>query len=69
MGSIPVTTTISIFLNALRYKWGALRYRWAALRDTNGRGTESISLSSGLRGTEYMILQIGGALQYFSGGF
>ena len=43
---------------------GVLRYKWEANCDTNGRSTESVSLSSELRGTESTAIQIGGVLQY-----
>ena len=41
---------------------GVLRYKWEAYCDTNGRSTDSISLSSKCRGIK--TVQIGGVLQY-----
>ena len=43
---------------------GVLQYIWEAYCDTNGRSTDSISLSSERRGTKSTAIQIGGALQY-----
>ena len=43
---------------------GVLRYKWEAYCDTNGRSTDSISLSSKRRGTKSTAVQIGGVLQY-----
>ena len=41
-----------------------LQYKWEAYCDTNGRSTDSISLSSEGRVTESTAIQIGGVLQY-----
>ena len=43
---------------------GVLQYKWEAYCDTNGRSTDSISLSSERRGTRSTAVQIGGVLQY-----
>ena len=43
---------------------GVLQYKWEAYCDTNGRSTDSISLSSERRGSESTAIQIGGVLQY-----
>ena len=59
-----MTTTTKIFPKALRSKWGVLQYKWGAYCDTNGRSTDSISLSSERRGTRSPAIQIGGVLQY-----
>ena len=65
LGNIPVTTTTKIFPKVLRYKWEVLQlYKWEAYCDTNGRSTDSISLSSERRGTKSTAIQIGGVLQY-----
>ena len=42
---------------------GEVRYKWEAYCDTNGRSTDTISLSSERRGTESTAIQIGGVLQ------
>ena len=52
----PKTTAIRI--------GGILQYKWEAYCDTNGRSTDSVSLSSGRRGTESTAIEIGGVLQY-----
>ena len=57
LGSIPVTPTTKIFPKLLRYKW-------EAYRNTDGRSTDSISLSSEHRGTGCTAIQMGGILQY-----
>ena len=43
---------------------GVLQYKWEAYCDTNGRSTDSISLSLERRGTEITAIQIRGVLQY-----
>ena len=43
---------------------GVLQYKWEAYCDTNGRSTDSTSLSSECRGTKSTAIQIGGVLQY-----
>ena len=43
---------------------GVLQYNWEAYCDTNGRRTDSISLSSERRGARRIAIQIGGVLQY-----
>ena len=57
VGNIPVTTTTKIFSKVLQYKW-------EAYCDTNGRSTDSISLSLGPRGTKSTAIQMGGVLRY-----
>ena len=57
MGNIPVTTTSNIFPKVLRYEW-------EAYCDTNGRSTESLSLSSERRGPKSTAIQNGGVLTY-----
>ena len=42
-----------------------LQYKWEAYCDTNGRSTDSVSLSSERRGTKSTAIQMGGVLQYF----
>ena len=42
---------------------GVLQYKWKAYCDTNGRSTDSISLSSQRRGTQTTAIQMGGVLQ------
>ena len=41
-----------------------MRYKWEVYRDTNGRSTDSTSLSSKRRGTKSTAIQIGGVLRY-----
>ena len=53
----PVAPTPSTFSKVLRYKW-------EAYCNTNGRSTDSVSLSSERRGTGSTAIQIGGVLQY-----
>ena len=43
---------------------GVLQYKWEAYCDTNGRSTDSTSLSLEPRGTKGTAIQIGGVLQY-----
>ena len=52
------------FQKVLRYKWKVLQYKWEAYCVTNGRSTDSISLSLERRGTESTAIEIGGVLQY-----
>ena len=44
---------------------GVLQYKWEAYCDTNGRSTDSISLSLEPRGTKSAALQIGGVYYKF----
>ena len=43
---------------------GVLQYKWEAYCDTNGRSTDSLSLSLEPRGTESTAIQVGGVLRY-----
>ena len=43
---------------------GVLQYKWHAYCDTNGRSTDSISLSLEPRGTKSTAIQMGGVLRY-----
>ena len=43
---------------------GVLQYKWEACCDTNGKSTDSISLSLENRGTGSTAIQMGGVLQY-----
>ena len=44
-----------------------LQYWWEACRNTTGRSTEGIVLSSGIRGTESSAMQTGGAFPVSTG--
>ena len=43
---------------------GVLQYKWEAYCDTNGRSTDSLSLSLEPRGTKSTAIQMGGVLRY-----
>ena len=43
---------------------GVLQYKWEARCDTNGRSTDSVSISLAPRGTKSTAILIGGVLQY-----
>ena len=63
MGNMPVTTATKSI--AIQTGGVLLRYKSEAYCDTNGRSTDSISLSSERRGTESTAIQIGGVLRCF----
>ena len=57
MGNIPMTTTTKNLPKVLRHEW-------EVYCNTNGRSTDSISLSLEPRGTKSTAIQIGGVMQY-----